>query len=69
MSSIHCDNQQPYCVEFNDGVKHYLLVFEVIVMTSSIVAIVCYRLVKQLYEKEQEEYTLRLRLIGEDNLL
>lgn len=69
MSSMHCNNQQPYCVEFNDGVKHYMLVFEVIVMTSSIVAIICYRLVKQLYEKEHEEYTLRLRLIGEDNLL
>jgi MFS family permease len=69
MSIIHCDNQQPYCVEFNDGEKHYMLIFEVMVMVSSIGAIACYRLVKKLYEKEEEDYTLRLRLIGEDNLL
>jgi MFS family permease len=69
MSIIHCNNQQPYCVEFNDGVKHYMLAFEVMVMISSIGAIVCYRIVKRLYEKEQEESTLHLRLIGEDTLL
>jgi hypothetical protein len=56
-------------VEFNDGEKHYMLIFEVMVMVSSIGAIACYRLVKKLYEKEEEDYTLRLRLIGEDNLL
>lgn len=69
MSIIHCDNQQPYCVEFNDGVKHYMLAFEVMVMISSIGAILCYRIVQRLYEKEQDESTLHLRLIGEDTLL
>jgi len=68
-SSIHCPKEGTYCVEFSDHRLHNVLVFELLIVACSVIAVTGYHRAKSLYNREREEIEMEARLLGEDHLL
>lgn len=51
--SVTCSNPGPYCVEFKEGGMHNVLVLEVAVVVSAVVAILGYWKASLLFQQEQ----------------
>lgn len=64
-----CNQIGDYCIEFEDHVLHNIMVLEVLVMISAVLAIAGYRRAKKIYNREREEHEMESRLLGEDHLL
>lgn len=64
-----CHQVGNYCIEFEDHGLHNIMVLEVMVMVSAILAIGGYQRAKKIYNREREELEMETRLLGEDHLL
>ncbi len=68
-ADLSCPVETKYCVRYHDGNLHNIIAFEVLVMTSSILAVLGYRKARSLYIREREESELNATLLGESHLL
>jgi len=64
-----CAEEGDYCVKYKDGQLHNILVFEVLIMTSAILAVAGYHRGKFLYDQERDQHEMESRLLGDDHLL
>lgn len=64
-----CSQVGYYCIEFKDHGLHNIMVLEVLVMVSAVLAIAGYQRAKMIYIREREEHEMESRLLGEDHLL
>ncbi len=64
-----CAMQTDYCVEFEDGRLHNILVLETLILCSTVLAIAGYHRAKFLYREERAQREMESRLLGNDHLL
>uniref|UniRef100_A0A7S3Q7P5 Major facilitator superfamily (MFS) profile domain-containing protein n=1 Tax=Chaetoceros debilis TaxID=122233 RepID=A0A7S3Q7P5_9STRA len=68
-AKLRCSSESTYCIKYHDGNLHNIRVFELLVMTSAILAVAGYRRARVLYRREKEEHEMEAVLLGEDHLL
>jgi MFS family permease len=65
-TSLTCANQSTYCIQYSDGHLHNILVLEILIMASAVLAVAGYWRARKLYKLEQERTgELEERLIEE----
>lgn len=66
-ANVFCHTKTRYCVMFNDGRYHNFLIFEIMTMTSAVMAVLGYRKVKDMNKIETQPDPLQTRLLSEDS--
>lgn len=56
---LPCNQQSAYCAEYADGSTQYVLVFEVLVLASALVAILGYLQASRIHQREQQQSTIQ----------
>ncbi len=54
---LYCDDQSTYCVEYSDGLYHNVLILELLIIGSAILAVIGYIRAKWMYNQELKEHS------------
>jgi len=67
IAHLSCPSEGRYCIMYSDGLLHNVLVYEILILVSSVLAVLGYFRAKQIYKKEIQ--MAQLEAVSPDNVV